>query len=145
VCARISRISCRLLRIDGQVESVSADALTDEHTGQASYKAKVKVDRADPARAAPGVELTPSMPAEVFIATTERALLAYLLPAKPQARRCSSHPSGPFPSISASRSSFGCRPSRIASTMSGAKQVSGSSRQTKAAVTPSCSARSVID
>jgi HlyD family type I secretion membrane fusion protein len=69
----------RLLRIEGEVESVSADALTDEHTGQASYKAKVKVDRSDLARAAPGVELTPGMPAEVFIATTERALLAYLL------------------------------------------------------------------
>ena len=37
---------------------------------------------------------------------------------------------GPFPSISASLSPFGCRPSRIASTMSGARQVSGSSRQT---------------
>ena len=69
----------RLLRIEGLVESVSADALTDEQTGQTSYKAKVKVDRGDFARAAPGVELTPGMPAEVFIATTERTLLAYLL------------------------------------------------------------------
>jgi hypothetical protein len=39
--------------------------------------------------------------------------------------RCSSHASGAFPSISASLSPFGCRPSRIASTMSDAKQVSG--------------------
>ncbi len=69
----------RLLRIDGLVESVSADALTDEHTGQAFYRAKVRVDRGDLARAAPGLELTPGMPAEVFIATTERTLLAYLL------------------------------------------------------------------
>ena len=37
---------------------------------------------------------------------------------------------GPFPSISASLSPFGRCPSRIASTMSGAKQVSGSRRQT---------------
>jgi hypothetical protein len=44
----------------------------------------------------------------------------------------SAHPSpaAPFPSTSASRSSFGCRPSRIASTMSGARQVRGRSRQT---------------
>jgi hypothetical protein len=39
-----------------------------------------------------------------------------------QAPRCSSHASGPFPSISANRSPFGCRPSKIASTMSGARQ-----------------------
>jgi hypothetical protein len=32
-------------------------------------------------------------------------------------------------SVSASFIPFGCRPSRIASTMSGARQVSGSSRQ----------------
>ena len=51
----------------------------------------------------------------------------------------------PFPSISASLSPFGCRPSRIASTMSGARQVSGRSRHTKGSVTPCCSARSVID
>ena len=65
--------------------------------------------------------------------------------ASPQALRCSSQPSGPFPNISASLSPFGCRPSTIASTMSGARQVSGSGRQTKATVTPSGSARSVID
>jgi hypothetical protein len=44
---------------------------------------------------------------------------------KPKTRRCSAHPSGPFPSISASLSPFGCRPSRMASTMSGARPVSG--------------------
>jgi HlyD family secretion protein len=69
----------QLLRIAGEVESVSADALTDEHTGEAYYEAKVTVDRGDLARAAPGVELMPGMPVEVFIATTERTLLAYLL------------------------------------------------------------------
>ena len=69
----------RLLRIAGAVESVSADALTDEATGQAYYQAKVTVDRGELARAAPGVELTPGMPAEAFIATSERTLLAYLL------------------------------------------------------------------
>ncbi len=53
----------------------------------------------------------------------------YLHP-KLQVACCSCQPSGPFPSISASLSPFGCRPSRIASTMSGARQVSGRSRQT---------------
>jgi hypothetical protein len=49
---------------------------------------------------------------------------------KPQALRCSFQSSGPFPSISACLSPLGCRPSRIASAKSGAKQVSGRSRQT---------------
>jgi HlyD family secretion protein len=69
----------QLLRIAGKVESVSADALTDEDIGQTYYQAKVTVDRGDLERAAHGVELTPGMPGEVFIATTERTLLAYLL------------------------------------------------------------------
>ena len=69
----------RLLRIAGEVESVSADALTDEATGETYYQVKVTVDRGDLTRTAPGVALTPGMPAEVFIATTERTLLAYLL------------------------------------------------------------------
>jgi len=42
---------------------------------------------------------------------------------KPQFTLCSLHASGAFPKISASLSSFGCRSSRIASTMSGARQV----------------------
>jgi hypothetical protein len=48
----------------------------------------------------------------------------------PSVALCPSQARGTFPSTSASLSPFGCRPSRIASTMSGAKQVSGSSRQT---------------
>jgi Na+/H+ antiporter 1 len=56
--------------------------------------------------------------------------------ADPQFVRCSFQFSGPFPSISASLSPFGCRPSRIASTMSGARQVSGRSRQTHAPSRP---------
>ena len=43
--------------------------------------------------------------------------------ASPQALGCSSQPGGSFPSISASRSTFGWRPSRIASTRSGATQI----------------------
>jgi hypothetical protein len=42
---------------------------------------------------------------------------------KPQVFLWAFHASGPFPNNSASLSPFGCRPSRIASTMSGARQV----------------------
>src|SRR5690606_24414087 len=51
--------------------------------------------------------------------TTGR-LIALQVQGKPPALRCSPQSIGPFPSISASLSPFGCRPSRIASTMSGA-------------------------
>jgi hypothetical protein len=55
---------------------------------------------------------------------------------------CRSLPTrGPFPSTLASLSPIGCRPLRIASTISGAGQVSGRRRQTWASVTPSHSMR----
>jgi hypothetical protein len=66
-------------------------------------------------------------------------------PGGSQTLRCLFQASGPSPSISASLSPVGCRLSRGASKMSSAKQVSGRSRQTYASVTPSCSARSVIN
>jgi len=66
-------------RIAGRVRSVSADALIEERSGMAYYLAKVQVDRDQFTEAAPGVQLTPGMPAEVFIATTERTVLEYLL------------------------------------------------------------------
>jgi HlyD family secretion protein len=66
-------------RIAGRVRSVSADALIEERSGMAYYLAKVQVDRDQFVEAAPGVQLTPGMPAEVFIATTERTVLEYLL------------------------------------------------------------------
>jgi HlyD family secretion protein len=66
-------------RIGGRVRSVSADALIEERSGMSYYLAKVQVDRDQLAEAAPGLELTPGMPAEVFIATTERTVLEYFL------------------------------------------------------------------
>jgi HlyD family type I secretion membrane fusion protein len=68
-----------LLRIDGRVDQVSADAMQDEQTGQHYFTAKVRVDRAYLKELAPNIELTPGMPAEVFIATIERTFLEYLV------------------------------------------------------------------
>jgi hypothetical protein len=53
-----------------------------------------------------------------------------------QALWCSSLAGGPFPPPRPASSPFGCRPSKIASTMSGASQVSGRSRQMYATVKP---------
>ena len=63
----------------------------------------------------------------------------------PQLTRCSSQPSAPFPGISTSLSPFGCRPSRMAATMSGATQVSGTRRRCRRPSRSTCSARLVID
>ena len=68
-----------VLRIAGRVRSVSADAMIDDRSGMTYYLARIQVDRDQLAQAAPGVQLTPGMPAEVFITTTERTLLQYLL------------------------------------------------------------------
>ncbi len=68
-----------LLRIDARVDSVSADAVQDQRSGERYYIAKVRVDREHIRQRAPMIELVPGLPAEVFIQTTERTLLDYLL------------------------------------------------------------------
>ena len=68
-----------LHRIDARVRTVSADALQEEHTGTPYYKAQVEIDREQLHRLDPQIELVPGMPAEAFIATTERTVLAYLI------------------------------------------------------------------
>ncbi|HIC79351.1 MAG TPA: HlyD family type I secretion periplasmic adaptor subunit [Kiloniellaceae bacterium] len=68
-----------ILRIDGAVTHVSADALEDERSGDPYYLAKVEVFREKLETVAPQIRLTPGLPAEVFITTEERTVLEYLL------------------------------------------------------------------
>jgi HlyD family secretion protein len=68
-----------LLRIDAKVDSVSADAMQDERTGERFFLAKVRVDRDDIRESAPNITLIPGLPAEVFVQTAERTLFAYLM------------------------------------------------------------------
>lgn len=67
-----------MLRIDGEVTHVSADALEDERSGEYFFLAKIKVDREHLQTAAPEIELTPGLPAESYIATGDRTMLEYL-------------------------------------------------------------------
>ncbi|MBP2231730.1 HlyD family type I secretion membrane fusion protein [Azospirillum agricola] len=64
-------------QLDGAVLRVSADAVTDERTGQPYYQARVAVDAAQ-LTALRDVHLLPGMPAETLIVTGERTLLRYL-------------------------------------------------------------------
>lgn len=62
----------------GQVARVSADALTDEATRSAYYRAEVTLAPDELAKLG-GHAIIPGMPVEVFIRTGERTPLAYLL------------------------------------------------------------------
>jgi HlyD family type I secretion membrane fusion protein len=65
-------------QLEGTVLRVSADALTDQRTGQTYYTARVVAD-ADQFGKLNGIELQPGMPAETLIVTGERTMLQYLM------------------------------------------------------------------
>lgn len=64
--------------LTGRVTLVSADALSDEATGQAFYRAEIVLEADEMAKLENAV-LVPGMPVEAFIQTAERTPLAYLL------------------------------------------------------------------
>jgi HlyD family type I secretion membrane fusion protein len=65
-------------QITGSVLQVSADALTEEHTGRSYFLARIAIDPVELAKL-PDVTLTPGMPADTFIETGDRTLLQYLI------------------------------------------------------------------
>ncbi len=64
--------------IVGHVTDVSADAYTDERTGQHYYKADIRFDDNEAAKLA-HVTLLPGMPVESFIRTGDRSALSYFV------------------------------------------------------------------
>jgi HlyD family type I secretion membrane fusion protein len=62
----------------GRVESISADALSNDSTKQSYYLARVVINRAD-VPAAVAQKLTPGMPSDVLIVTGERSMLDYMI------------------------------------------------------------------
>ena len=65
--------------IHGSVREVSADRLMDDRTGQPFFEVQVAVDDSELANLTDEVALLSGMPAEVFILTSDRTLLDYLL------------------------------------------------------------------
>jgi HlyD family type I secretion membrane fusion protein len=65
--------------IDGTVESVSADSLTDEATGRTYYLARIVLDHDPVAAAADGIALRPGMPAQVMIITGRHTIIEYIV------------------------------------------------------------------
>ena len=70
----------------GRIFDISADAVTDERTGDAFYVARVRLD-AEQSADVDKLELVPGMPADLFIRTGERTALSYL--AQPLSERLS--------------------------------------------------------
>jgi HlyD family secretion protein/epimerase transport system membrane fusion protein len=68
-----------LPQIEGRVRQVSPDAIADPQTGQRFFALRVEIDRDRLVALEPALELTPGMPAEVYITTGERTALDYLL------------------------------------------------------------------
>jgi HlyD family type I secretion membrane fusion protein len=64
--------------LNGVVTRVSADALTDQRTGEIYFLATVEVQPEELARV-PSIALYPGMPVDVAIVTGERTLVAYLV------------------------------------------------------------------
>jgi HlyD family secretion protein len=67
----------------GRVMQISADALTDETTGQSYFRAEIMLDPGEIDKLSEGVVLLPGMPVEAFIRTADRSPMAYLI--KPMA------------------------------------------------------------
>jgi HlyD family type I secretion membrane fusion protein len=75
---RLSGIDVSVVRpLQGTVTFVSPDRMTDPAAHEAWFVATVEVDAAA-LKNRPDVRLMPGMPAEVFVTTAERSLLAYL-------------------------------------------------------------------
>lgn len=65
--------------LPGKVVLVSADRISNEKTGQAFYRADVRIDAQDLARLKHGGHVTPGMPASVQIVTGKRTLMGFLI------------------------------------------------------------------
>ncbi len=61
----------------GQIFDISADVLEDERTGEPYYQARVRLDTDQPAPVT-ALDLVPGMPADLFVNTGERTVIAYL-------------------------------------------------------------------
>ncbi|MDQ4420927.1 HlyD family type I secretion periplasmic adaptor subunit [Sphingobium sp. DEHP117] len=64
-------------QLNGTLETISAERITEPQTGQSYYKIMVDVSEQERKRLG-NLKLVPGMPVEVFVQTRERSLLSYL-------------------------------------------------------------------
>ena len=65
--------------LSGKVETVSADSLVDQETGDAFYQVRVRTDKAALEKDGQSYPITPGMVASVDIITGKKTVLTYLL------------------------------------------------------------------
>jgi HlyD family secretion protein len=63
----------------GSIETISPDLVRDQASGAAFYTVKIAVPPAELGKLPAGQKLVPGMPAEAFIRTADRTVLAYLI------------------------------------------------------------------
>ena len=63
---------------NSSLQCISPDAVIDEATRESYFEVRIEVDPAVLDRLATDVEMTPGMPAEVFILTGEQSLFSYI-------------------------------------------------------------------
>jgi len=63
----------------GTVTQISADAFSDDNTGQSYYRAQIELPETEIDKLPEGLALIPGMPVESFIRTRDRSPLAYLV------------------------------------------------------------------
>jgi HlyD family secretion protein len=74
--------------LEGRLTHISADSTVDQATQEMYYQVRVEVDPEVMARMTSDVELTPGMPAEIYIVTGEQTLFDYFItPVKRSFRR----------------------------------------------------------
>jgi HlyD family type I secretion membrane fusion protein len=64
--------------LEGELVRISPDAMIDEATRESYFEVRIEIDPATLDRLAADVEMTPGMPAEVFIVTGEQSLFSYI-------------------------------------------------------------------
>lgn len=80
VMLRLSALDARTTpELTGVVTLVSADAFSDEQSGQSYYRAEVILGEGQIDRLPEDVTLLPGMPVEAYLRTDDRTPLAYLL------------------------------------------------------------------
>lgn len=80
VALRLSALDMRTTpELFGSVNQVSADAFSDEATGQSYYRVEIILGEGEMDRLPEGSVLLPGMPVEAFIRTADRTPMAYLL------------------------------------------------------------------
>ena len=77
---RLSGHSQRKVRdLEATVVRVSADRLMDEQTGEPYFLADLRISPASMKKIDPSVQLTPGIPADTMIVTSERSIFTYLV------------------------------------------------------------------